>query len=1016
MAFDVFSLIAKIGLDTSEYDKGLDSAKQKNDGMKSSFSQVGKAAETLNNKYRVLAAQYEAAQKRVDELTDAFNKSAQETGHSSKETQELAQKLKKAEQEADGLKGEIGELSTSTADAGKEIRQAGNEASEAGGKFSGFAGHVSDLAGKLGQGIATAAKIGAAAIGTATAAVGAFAKASIDTGAQFDGAMSQVAATMGTTVDQIGNLRDFAMEMGAKTAFSANEAADALNYMALAGYDAETSMAMLPNVLNLAAAGGIDLAAASDMVTDAQSALGLTLDDTSKLVDKMAMASSKSNTSVAQLGDAILTVGGTAKNLAGGTTELSTALGILSDNGVKGAEGGTALRNIILSLSAPTDTAAKAMKSLGLEVFDAEGNMRPLNDTFGDLDAALSNMTQGEKTQVLSEIFNKVDLKSVDALLANTGERFDELSGYIDNAVGAAENMANTQLDNLSGDVTKFKSALEGAQLIISDGLTPDLRKFVQFGTSSISSLSDAFKEGGLSGAMEAFGGILGEGLGMATKQLPGMVNAGMQLLGALGQGMIENLPTIMDSAGEIIDMLGTGLMDALPGMASAAGEIIATLANGLIGAIPALTSSAGEIILSLANGLTGAAPNIVSSAVTIVTTLVDGLSAQLPLLVPAAVDMILELATSLTDPDNLSNLFDSAIDLIMSLADGLIDALPGLLEKAPEIVQNLVDAIVENAGKLPAAALELVTKLAGAIIENLPQIVDAGARILDSILEGLGDLAAQAFEWGANLLTGLWNGIWDKVDWLKRQVSGVVDTIKSWFTGEEGFDEHSPSKWSEGVAAFVMDGLAIGFLSGKGKVMQTIEDIVGEAKARFGEVENFFSAKSDVADLEYQLWERTDGKHANELDKYTKKLEMLSVQQEDQAAIVEAAQAAYDAVVKEYGEASEASYSLRKALLEEKLAYEDLLDTINQVSNARAEAFVAQEAKRFQTGYTDFADSGLGVSTAYFANIRTPQEASIKLNASLVTPDGAKVAAYYFDPLTEYAQANGTPILKPQF
>ena len=133
-------------------------------------------------------------------------------------------------------------------------------------------------------------------------------------------------------------LRSFAMEMGATTAFSATEASNALNYMALAGYDAETSMAMLPNVLNLAAAGGIDLASASDMVTDAQSALGLTLDETSVMVDQMAMAASKSNTSVAQLGEAFLTVGGTAKNLAGGTTELSTMLGVLADNGIKGSE------------------------------------------------------------------------------------------------------------------------------------------------------------------------------------------------------------------------------------------------------------------------------------------------------------------------------------------------------------------------------------------------------------------------------------------------------------------------------------------------------------------------------------------------------------------------------------------------------------------------------------------------------------------------------------------------------
>lgn len=333
----------------------------------------------------------------------------------------------------------------------------------------------------------------------------AFGVSSVKTGAQFDSSMSQVVATMGTTVDNIQNLRDFAMDMGAKTAFSATQAADALNYMALAGYDADEAMAALPNVLNLAAAGNIELAYASDMVTDAQSALGLSMEESAELVDKMAMASSKSNTSVAQLGEAILTVGGTAKTLAGGTTELSTALGILADNGVKGAEGGTALRNIILSLSAPTDTAAVAMKSLGLEVFDAEGNMRPLNETFGDLEAALSTMTQGQQTQVLNEIFNKVDLKSVNALLANTGDRFNELSGYIDNATGSAENMAATQLDNFAGDVTLLKSAVEGVQIAFSDKLSPALREGTQFLTDLAGKAQEFIENGGIEKLVQGF-------------------------------------------------------------------------------------------------------------------------------------------------------------------------------------------------------------------------------------------------------------------------------------------------------------------------------------------------------------------------------------------------------------------------------------------------------------------------------------------------------------------------------
>lgn len=392
-------------------------------------------------------------------------------------------------------------------------------------ELGGEAAAAGESAGKsfgdsLRSGLADIGKVAAAALGAATAAVGAFASESVKTGMVFDSSMSQVAATMGKSMDELndmigtvelsmgpfeGTLRDFAQKMGAETAFSATQAADALNYMALAGYDVQQSMQALPNVLNLAAAGGIDLAAASDMVTDAQSALGLTMEESAFLVDQMAMASSKSNTSVAQLGEAILTIGGTAKNLAGGTTELSTALGILADNGVKGAEGGTALRNIILSLSAPTESAAKEMRKLGLNVFDAKGKMRPLEDVFTDLNGILSDMTQGEQTQVLSELFNKVDLKSVNALLATDTERWEELSAAIDNATGAAEQMANTQLDNLTGDVTLFKSAMEGVQIALSDKLTPSLREGTQFLTDLAGKAQEFIENGGIEKMIDQF-------------------------------------------------------------------------------------------------------------------------------------------------------------------------------------------------------------------------------------------------------------------------------------------------------------------------------------------------------------------------------------------------------------------------------------------------------------------------------------------------------------------------------
>lgn len=337
---------------------------------------------------------------------------------------------------------------------------------------------------------ANAMKKGMLAVtGAGVAALGAFAVSSVKTGAEFDKSMSQVAATMGTTVDEIGELRDFAQEMGRTTSFSATQAADALNYMALAGYDAQTSMDMLPTVLDLAAAGNIDLARASDMVTDAQSALGLSLEETKTMVDQMAAASSKSNTSVEQLGDAYLTVGATARGLKGGTQEMATVLGVLADNGIKGAEGGTHLRNAILSLQTPTKDGTEALKQLGMtydDMYDSAGNLRSLPEIFKQMSSAMDGMNQKQRDAIVSGLFNKTDLASINALLGTSADRWDELGEAIGDSADAADRMANTQLDNLAGDITLMKSAFEGLQISLSDKLTPAIRSVVQFITKLI--------------------------------------------------------------------------------------------------------------------------------------------------------------------------------------------------------------------------------------------------------------------------------------------------------------------------------------------------------------------------------------------------------------------------------------------------------------------------------------------------------------------------------------------------
>lgn len=567
----------------------------------------------------------------------------------------------------------------------------------------------------------------AKAVGSVSAGLSAGAIASVKFGSNFEAAMSGVAATMGMTSTEINNgsadyerLKQAAKDAGATTKFSASQAAEALNYMALAGYDVDESIATLPTVLNLAAAGGMDLATASDMVTDSMSALGDMAGTADSFVDKMAKTSQKSNTSVAQLGEAILTVGGTAKSMAGGVDEMNTVLGILADNGIKGAEGGTALRNMILSLSAPTDTASAKMEELGLSVFDAEGKMRPMNDVFNDLNDILSTMTEGEQTQVLNTIFNKVDLKSVNALLANSGERFDELSGYIADCDGAAANMADTMNNNLQGSVTILQSALEGLGIAVYEQMEEPLKEAVKVGNGYIDELSAALKENGPDGLVSALGQILADIALRAAEFAPQLIELAVQLIKELAQGIIDNLPELMEAAGKIVDAILDGIGDLCPALDPVI-DAIKTLADNM------------DILTPIVISLTAA---FVAWKIAIsIVELINGVKAAMEGLTLA--EKAAELAQKLLNATMLANPFVLIVTLIAGLVAAFIyfwntsesfrEFWIGLWENIKEAASNALDAVVTF------------------FTETIPNFIQ-------SIVDWFNELPERLTEWGENV------------------------------------------------------------------------------------------------------------------------------------------------------------------------------------------------------------------------------------------------------------------------
>ena len=655
------------------------------------------------------------------------------------------------------------------------------------------------------KGLGSITKAVSAATAAAAAAVGAIGMAAINTGREFEGAMSQVAATMlidKTTAEgqkAFETLENAARECGASTAFSATEAAEALNYLALAGYDADKAATALPTVLKLAGAGAMDLAAASDMVTDSMSALGIeaTEANLTQFSDQLAQTASKANTSVAQLGEAILTVGGTAKGLAGGTTELNTALGILADNGLKGAEGGTHLRNIILSLQNPTDKAAASLQSLGVDVYDAQGNMRGLNDVFKDLQGAMAGMDNASKDSILSTLFNKTDLTAANAMLSNCTDRFDELSAAVENSAGACENMYAIQLDNLNGDIDILKSGLSDLEISIYQDLNGPLREMTQLATSMVGELSEAYKSGGMEGMVGAVGGCMAEVVNTIADYAPQVVSMGVDLLENFISGITDNSGTLAAAAADVGAVFINGLFSLVPQVILAGIDIIVQLAQSITAQLPQLINNGTQAIVNFVSGIIQRLPEVISTALTLVQTLVNSIGQNAPMLTNAAIQLIgnlvlgivsmlpqliqmgIQLILSLVQGiiANLPQLLQMGVQIIISLVSGITQMLPMLIQGGIQLIISLIQGIIANLGNIVQAAVQIVITLAAGLIQAIPQLIAAIPQLVGAIIDTI--LSTNWLDVGIQIIKGL-------IDGILSTGKSLWNAIKSLFTGGE--------------------------------------------------------------------------------------------------------------------------------------------------------------------------------------------------------------------------------------
>ena len=668
------------------------------------------------------------------------------------------------------------------------VEIAGKIASSFGSAIGNVNKHMATL-GKIAGGAAKLTAAGMAAAGTAIAGVVA---ASTNVGKEFEAQMSTVAAISGATGNELAALEAKAKEMGATTQFSATEAGQAMEYMAMAGWKSSDMVDGISGIMNLAAASGEDLASTSDIVTDALTAFGMTASDSGRFADVLAAASSNANTNVAMLGESFKYVAPLAGTLGYSAEDASIALGLMANAGIKGSQAGTSLKTALANMSAPTDKQAAAMKKLGLSLTDGEGNMKSMREVMVDMRSNFAGLSEAEQTAAASTIFGKEAMSGMLAIINASEEDFNKLTNAIDNSSGAAAEMAAIRLDNLEGDITLLKSGLEGLGIEIYQGINAPMREAAQTATEYVARMNAAFQEGGFSGMVEEIGSIVSDALLKIAEYAPDFIEMVATLIKSLIKGIADNSGKLADSAAQVAAVFINGIFEIIPQIILAGIDIVIQLAASISGQLPELINNGTQAVTNFISGIIERLPLIISTALTLVQTLVSSLGANAPQLITAA------------------------IQLITSLITGIVQMLPMLIQSGIQLIISLIQGIIANLGNIVQAAVQIVITLAAGLIQAIPQLIAAIPQLVGAIIDAI--LNTNWIDVGIQIIKGL-------IDGIISTGASLWNAIKSLFTGGE---VDLPDTSSQSAA--VVNSYATGIESNSGVVAAATSNMSANA------------------------------------------------------------------------------------------------------------------------------------------------------------------------------------------
>ncbi|MCO4327038.1 phage tail tape measure protein [Staphylococcus agnetis] len=491
MANPIGNMVIKVDLDGSGFNRGITGLNRQmrmvSREMSANLSKFGRYDQSLEkSKVKVdgLTKRQQIQAQKVRELKNNYDQLSKETGENSAKTQAAAAKYNQAYAELNKYEQELSQATNEMKELERQQQVLNTTMGKIGNKFSELGPRLQEIGSKM-QSVGRNMSMYVSA--PIVAGFGAAVKKSID----FDDSMRKVKATSGATGNEFQQLRDKALEMGAKTKFSASESADALNYMALAGWDTKDMLGGIDGVMQLAAASGEDLGQVSDIVTDSLTAFGMKAKDSGHFADVLAQTSSKANTDVRGLGEAFKYAAPVAGALGYTVEDTSIAIGLMSNAGIKGEKAGTALRTMFTNLSKPTGDMKKKMDELGISITDSNGNMLPMRDVMDQLRGKFKNLSKEQQANAASTIFGKEAMSGALAIINASDEDYQKLTKSIDGSKGAANRMSKEMEGGIGGSLRQMKSAIESLAISIGDVMAPYIKKLAEWVSHAASKLNE---------------------------------------------------------------------------------------------------------------------------------------------------------------------------------------------------------------------------------------------------------------------------------------------------------------------------------------------------------------------------------------------------------------------------------------------------------------------------------------------------------------------------------------------